>query len=91
MKREASRNGIRVILLKNGVKSYEARIHRNGHQFSECFPTRAAALAWKRGIEADFDKGNFVDVVGGGRTSGDRAGFAAATGGYRGVGVAGQG
>ena len=60
MKREASRNGIRLILLKNGAKSYEARIHRNGHQFSECFPTRAAALAWKRGIEADFDKGKRI-------------------------------
>lgn len=61
MKREASRNGIRVIVLKSGAKRYEARINRRGVTTqSRCFSTRAAALAWKRDIESSVDKGKRV-------------------------------
>ncbi len=61
MNREASRNGIRVIVLKSGAKSYEARINRRGvTSQSKCFPLRAEALAWKRDIESSIDKGNRV-------------------------------
>jgi integrase len=61
MKREASRSGIRTIVLKSGAKRYEARINRRGViSQSKCFTTRSEALAWKRDVESSIDKGKRV-------------------------------
>ena len=61
MQRNGSREGIREILLDDGSKSYEARINRTGERsLSKRFKTRKEALAWKRGIDSDIDRGRPV-------------------------------
>lgn len=58
MPRENSKNGIREILLDDGSKRYEARVHRRGEPAkSKRFKTRAEALKWKRSVDTSIDVG----------------------------------
>ncbi len=58
MPRDNSKNGIREILLNDGSRRYEARVHRRGEPAkSKRFKTRAEALKWKRAIDTAIDVG----------------------------------
>ena len=61
MARNQSKDGIREIILEDGTRRYEARIHRVGEkQISKRFDTRKAALAWKRSVDGKVDHGRPV-------------------------------
>jgi integrase len=58
MPRSSSKNGIREYILKDGSKSFEARIKRIGEaELSKRFPNRKAALEWKRSVDTKIDQG----------------------------------
>jgi integrase len=51
-------------ILKIG-DTWRAQIRRKGHKsMSETFPTKAQAVAWSRGVEAEMDARRFKDVRG---------------------------
>jgi integrase len=61
MSRLKSDKGIRTILLDDGSKRYEARIHRIGEKaVSKRFKTKDQALKWKRALDASIDNGGVV-------------------------------
>lgn len=61
MARQTSSNGIREIVLDDGSKRYEARVHRSGEPAkSKRFKTRTEALKWKRQFDAAIDVGRPV-------------------------------
>ena len=58
MPRDNSKNGVREILLNDGSRRYEARVHRRGEPAkSKRFKTRSEALKWKRAIDTAIDVG----------------------------------
>lgn len=58
MVRGHSKDGIRECTLKDGTKTYEARVKRTGEaQISQRFPSRREALAWKRAVDSQIDRG----------------------------------
>ena len=58
MKRQESKDGVREIVLDDGTIRYEARVNRRGEKpLSKRFKSRKDALAWKRSIDADIDRG----------------------------------
>lgn len=58
MVRGHSKDGIRECILKDGTKTYEARVKRTGEaQISQRFPSRREALAWKRAVDSQIDRG----------------------------------
>ena len=57
MPRENGKQGIREIVLDDGTKRYEARVHRGQSEKSKRFKTRAEALKWKRSEDTAFDVG----------------------------------
>ena len=61
MNRLKSDKGIRTILLDDGSKRYEARIHRIGEKaVSKRFKTKEQALKWKRALDTSIDNGGVV-------------------------------
>ena len=61
MKRQESKDGVREIVLDDGTIRYEARVNRRGERpLSKRFKSRKDALAWKRSIDADIDRGKPV-------------------------------
>ena len=61
MKRQESNNGVRAIVLSDGRKRYEARVHRRGEPaLSKRFNTKKEAEAWKRSIDTRVDQGKPV-------------------------------
>ena len=61
MNRLKSDKGIRAILLDDGSKRYEARIHRIGEKaVSKRFKTKEQALKWKRALDTSIDNGGVV-------------------------------
>ncbi len=60
-KKMAGEGGIREIILADGSKRYEARVHRRGEARKERrFATRREALAWKRKMDTAIDGGEPV-------------------------------
>ncbi|NMF96141.1 site-specific integrase [Aromatoleum toluolicum] len=58
MARNTSTNGIREIVLDDGTKRFEARVHRSGEPAkSKRFKTRTEALKWKRQLDSAIDVG----------------------------------
>lgn len=61
MKRQESNNGVRLVVLDDGTKRYEARVHRRGEPArSKRFKTKKEAEAWKRSIDTRVDQGKPV-------------------------------
>lgn len=58
----AGAGGVREIVLEDGTKMYEARVHRRGEATdkSKRFKTRKEALAWKRKLDTAIDGGEPV-------------------------------
>ena len=60
-KKLAGEGGIREIILADGSKRYEARIHRRGEdERTKRFDTRKEALAWKRKVDTKIDAGERI-------------------------------
>jgi hypothetical protein len=54
---------------KHGAK-WQARVSRKGHaEMAQSFSSKAAAERWARGVESQFDQGNYVDISEALRTS----------------------
>lgn len=61
MARSKSKGGIRLIILDDGSRRYEARIHRAGEkEISKRFETKEKAEAWKRSKDTTIDSGRPV-------------------------------
>lgn len=58
MARLESNSGVREIVLEDGTKRYEARVHRRGEKTrSKRFRTRQEAVKWKRSLDTAIDVG----------------------------------